>query len=158
MICQQSMSVRGKILHEEVSCSHSRNSSKQTPVYWSPLSRHLAETFSVNVTMSTKGFYITAAMKLVFNKGCTKTRLSNLSAPPQIRKIWYLVTTEALSLCPVLHFLLIQFLSSVIFLERRKREMLTEDGSRKVCACRHSLVNKTYGDLGVENIFRCFFL
>ena len=47
MICQQSMSVKGKILHEEVSYSHSRNSSKQTPVYWSPLIRHLAETYKL---------------------------------------------------------------------------------------------------------------
>jgi len=37
--------------------------------------------------------------------------------------------------------------------------MLSEDGSRKVCACRHSLVNITYGDLGVENVFsRWFFI
>ena len=29
--------------------------------------------------------------------------------------------------------------------------MLTEDGSRKVCACSYCLVNKIFGDLGLGN-------
>ena len=34
--------------------------------------------------------------------------------------------------------------------------MLTEDGSRKVSACRYSLVNKMYGDWGGENVKHVF--